>query len=81
MTVGLGGTGENMTKLIKWGMDIPATLHLNSWAGRRSYGIRIVGETRENFRFEALENIPMPRKRWLAAGEYGRAPKAAVTLN
>lgn len=62
-------------------LDIPATLHLNSWAGRRTYRIRVTGETRENFRFEALENIPMPRNRWLKAGEHGRAPKSAVTPN
>jgi len=59
-------------------LDQLATLHLNSWAGRRTYRIRITGETRENFRFEALEDIPMPRRRWLKAGEHGRAPKGAV---
>ena len=62
-------------------LDIPATLHLDSWAGRRTYQIRVTGETRENVRFEALEDIPMPRRRWLKAGEHGRAPKSAVTPN
>lgn len=62
-------------------LDIPATLHLDSWARRRTYRIRITGETREYYRFEALEDIPMPRRRWLKAGENGRAPKYAVTPN
>jgi hypothetical protein len=62
-------------------MDVPATLHINSWAGRRTYRIRVTGETRENYSFEALEAIPMPRNRWLKAGEHGRAPKSAVTPN
>lgn len=60
-------------------LDIEATLHLDSWAGRRTYRIRVTGETREHFRFVALEAIPMPRNRWLMAGEHGRAPKYAVT--
>lgn len=58
-----------------------ATLHLDSWAGRRTYRIRIIGETRDNYRFEALEDIPMPKRKWLKAGEHGRAPKKAVTPN
>lgn len=29
-------------------LDVPAILHLDSWAGRRTYHIRITGETREN---------------------------------
>lgn len=62
-------------------LAVPATLHLDSWAGRRTYRIRITGETRENYRFEALDDIPMPRNRWLKAGEHGRAPKSAVTPN
>lgn len=62
-------------------LEVPATLYLDSWAGRRTYRIRITGETRENYRFEALEDIPMPRRRWLKAGEHGRAPKYAVTPN
>ena len=57
-----------------------ALLHLDSWAGRRVYRIRLTGETREKYRFEALEDIPMPRRRWLKAGEHGLAPKSAVTL-
>lgn len=61
-------------------LDVPATLHLNTWTGHRTYRIRVTGETRENFRFEALEDIPMPRHRWIKAGEHGRAPKYAVTV-
>lgn len=62
-------------------LDMQATLHLDSWAGRRTYRIRVTGETRENYRFEALEDIPMPRRRWLKAGEHWRVPKSAVTTN
>ncbi len=62
-------------------LRIPATLHLDSRAGRRTYRIRVTGETRENFRIEALEDIPMPSRRWLKAGEHGHAPKSAVTPN
>jgi hypothetical protein len=62
-------------------LDMPATLALNTWAGRRTYQIRIIGETRENFRFVAQEAIPMPRNRWLKAGEQGRVPKSAIVLN
>lgn len=60
-------------------LDQEAKLTLHSWAGRRSYRIRLTGETRDNYRFEALEDIPMPRRRWLKAGEHGRAPKGAVS--
>jgi hypothetical protein len=62
-------------------LDLPATLILNTWAGRRTYRIRITGETREKYKFEALEDIPMPRNRWLKAGQAGRAPKTAVATN
>lgn len=61
-------------------LDIPASLHLDTWAGRKTYQIRVTGETRENFRFQALEDIPIKRSRWLKAGEHGRAPKDAVTV-
>ncbi len=62
-------------------LDQPATLHLHTWAGKRAYKIRLTGETRTKLCFEALEDIPMPHRRWLRAGEHGRAPKEAVTSN
>lgn len=62
-------------------LDVPATLHMNTWAGPRTYRIRVTGETREDYQFKALEDIPMPRRRWLKAGEHGRAPKDNVTPN
>ena len=60
-------------------LDMPAILTLGAWAGRRRYRIRLTGEARENYRFEALEAIPMPRNRWLKTGDHGRAPKCAVS--
>lgn len=62
-------------------LDIPATLHLDSWAGRRTYRIQVIGETSEYYKFKALEKIPMPRGKWIESGEMGRAPKHAVTTN
>lgn len=61
-------------------LDIPALLALDTWAGRRQYRIRVVGETREKFRFEALEAIPMPGRRRLSPGMRGSAPKEAVSI-
>lgn len=61
-------------------LDIPARLHMDNWAGRRVYRIRVIGETREFIKFEALETILMPDGKWIKAGEKGRAPKDAVTL-
>lgn len=60
-------------------LDVPALLHLNTFAGRRSYRITVIGETREFFRFRAETDIPMPGRRPLSAGAQGRAPKSAVT--
>lgn len=60
-------------------LDIPALLHLDTFAGRRSYRITVIGETREFFRFRAETGIPMPGGRPLSAGARGRAPKSAVT--
>lgn len=58
----------------------PATLHLNTWAGRRSYRVQLTGQTRTRYYFQAEEDIPMPRRRFLKSGEHGAAPKDAVSL-
>lgn len=68
------GTSPGWTPL-----DVPATLHIDSWAGRRTYRVRLTGETRSSYRFEASEDIRMPRQRLLRAGQQGRAPKYALT--
>jgi len=60
-------------------LDELAVLHLDSGWGRRTYRIRVVGETQEDFVFKALEDIPMPGRRHLKSGARGRAPKCAVT--
>ena len=59
---------------------MPATLHLDTWAGRRTYRIRIKGETRAYFRFEASEDIPMPSRRWIKAGQHGRTPRSPAEM-
>jgi hypothetical protein len=61
-------------------LDIEGVLHLDGWAGRRTYRVQVIGETRAYFRFRALEDIPMPSRRWLKPGDSGRAPKHAITL-
>jgi len=61
-------------------LDIPALLDLDTWSGRRQYRIRVVGETREKFRFEALEAIPIPGRRRLSPGMRGSAPKESVSI-
>lgn len=60
-------------------LDVPAILHLDSWAGRRTYHIRITGETRENYRIEALEDIPMPRGRLLDGRTWDQYPPPQET--
>lgn len=58
-----------------------AVLFLNTWAGRRGFRVRVTGETRSMYRFEALERIPMPGNRLLNPGDHSRAPKYAFYMD
>lgn len=61
-------------------LDQPATLHvrLDAWAHRRTYRIRLTEETRLNYRFQALEDIPVGT-RWLRAEYKGRCMKPGLS--
>ncbi len=56
-------------------------LRLDSWAGRRSYPVEVLGETPQRYRIRLLEDMPLPgRNKRGAAGEVRLVPKYAVTF-
>ena len=61
-------------------MATDTVLCLNTWAGRREFMVRVTGETRSAYRFEALEHITMPGNRLLNPGDHSLAPKYAFRM-
>jgi len=57
----------------------PATLVLNTYAGRREHSVEIVGETPKKYRVRFTDNFPLPGRRWAEAGSVTLVPKSAVT--
>lgn len=61
-------------------LDLPATLHMDGFAGRRTYSVTVIGETRTKYRFRANEPVPIGRGRWIWTGGEWLAPKTAITF-
>lgn len=51
---------------------------INSWAGRRTYAVEVVGETKTRYRVKAIHFMILPGRRCVAAGQVVLVPKHAV---
>jgi hypothetical protein len=56
-------------------------IHLDGWSGRTTERVRIVGETPQRYRVEAITRTRLAgRCRWLAPGDRALVPKRAVSI-
>lgn len=51
---------------------------INTWAGKRTYPVKIVGETKMRYRVTAFSNMMLPGRRFVPAGRTVLVPKYAV---
>lgn len=54
-----------------------ASVAINSWAGRRTYAVEIVGETKTRYRVRAITDMNLPG-RFVPNGAVVLVPKYAV---
>lgn len=51
---------------------------IETWAGRRTHPVQIVGDTKTRYRIKALASMMLPGKRFVREGEIVLVPKHAV---
>lgn len=51
---------------------------INTWAGRRTYEVEVVGETKKRYRVKALQYMMLPGRRFVSEGQVVLVPKTAV---
>lgn len=59
----------------------PATIALDSWAGRYRVSVHVIGETPKRYRVRWLEHANIPARRTVAPGDVTLVPKHAVRFD
>ena len=54
---------------------------IGGWTERRNIPVRIIGETPEGFRIEALERVAVPSRGFLEKGESALVSWSAIKLD
>lgn len=62
---------------------MPASKHrlvaIDSWAGRRTYPVLVLGETKMRYRVQAITSMMLPGRRFVPQGGVCLVPKYALS--